>query len=232
MHFFQTSSCPCFGVEHLRAAAALRITSRTQKPLKKPQQQSVSYQQEAFIYHLLYLQYLSGPKHWATPTLSVLWRWGRKLLFCVSWLHHFNALSASGSPWAPHFTLSVFSACSSTISWFRLWGNLQIRQMSSLYEDKECCELGLPGELTQVNSEELEFDYLFNYEPPESDFPSGDLKGLFLLSLLLLSCVSVCVCVNVWKRLVMINCSANCAKVLWAEHVGNVMHFRFGIFSP
>lgn len=47
--------------------------------------------------------------------------------------------------------------------------------MSSFYEDKECPELGL----SQVNSEELEFDYLFNYEPPDSDFPSGDLKGLF-----------------------------------------------------
>ncbi|XP_046725821.1 nuclear factor of activated T-cells, cytoplasmic 2 isoform X1 [Silurus meridionalis] len=55
-------------------------------------------------------------------------------------------------------------------------GNFQIRQMSSLYEDKECCEVGLSGELAQVNSEELEFDYLFNYEPPDSSFPSGDLK--------------------------------------------------------
>lgn len=46
--------------------------------------------------------------------------------------------------------------------------------MSCFNQDKECPEL-----VTQVNSEELEFDYLFNYEPPESDFPSGDLKGLF-----------------------------------------------------
>lgn len=52
--------------------------------------------------------------------------------------------------------------------------------MSSFYEDKECPELGLSG----VNTEELEFDYLFNYEPPDSsDFPSGDLKGLLVIYL-------------------------------------------------
>lgn len=96
--------------------------------------------------------------------------------------------------------------------------------MSSLYEDKEeCCEFGLSGDLTQVNSEELEFEYLFNYEPRESDFPSGDLKGLFsLISLPLLMCLCVCVLVfmDVQYRMDVIavslecSCSADCASAL------------------
>ncbi|XP_027001053.2 nuclear factor of activated T-cells, cytoplasmic 2 isoform X2 [Tachysurus fulvidraco] len=48
--------------------------------------------------------------------------------------------------------------------------------MSSFYQEEKESELRLSGDLTQVNSEELEFDYLFNYEPPDSNFPSGDLK--------------------------------------------------------
>lgn len=68
--------------------------------------------------------------------------------------------------------------------------------MSSFYQEEKESELRLSGDLTQVNSEELEFDYLFNYEPPDSNFPSGDLKGLFLHSLLCLwfveGCVGVC----------------------------------------
>lgn len=94
--------------------------------------------------------------------------------------------------------------------------------MSSLYEDKEeCCEFGLSGDLTQVNSEELEFEYLFNYEPRESDFPSGDLKGLFsLISLPLLKCLCVLVFMDVQYRMDVIavslecSCSADCASAL------------------
>lgn len=63
--------------------------------------------------------------------------------------------------------------------------------MSSFYE-KDSSELGLSGELTQMSSEELEFEYLFNYEPQDSDFPSGDPKGLIWLSVLLLRGVCVC----------------------------------------
>ncbi|TSS48105.1 Nuclear factor of activated T-cells, cytoplasmic 2 [Bagarius yarrelli] len=49
--------------------------------------------------------------------------------------------------------------------------------MSSFYEEeKESCELGLSGELTHGNSEELEFEYLFNYGLPDNDFPSGEPK--------------------------------------------------------
>ncbi|XP_072552270.1 nuclear factor of activated T-cells, cytoplasmic 2 [Salminus brasiliensis] len=49
--------------------------------------------------------------------------------------------------------------------------------MSSFYEDKDCSELGLAGELSQVPCpDELEFDYLFDYEAPCSEFPAGDPK--------------------------------------------------------
>lgn len=128
---------------------------------------------------------------------------------CVSWLHHFNTQRASGSLIST-FVLHVssFLGRSSVILWFRRWDHLQIRQMSSFYgEEKECSELRLSGDLTQVNSEELEFDYLFNYEPPNSDFHSGDLKGLFLL-MSLMSMVCGRLCVGVWNRLLMFNCSA------------------------
>ncbi|KAG9269120.1 nuclear factor of activated T-cells, cytoplasmic 2 isoform X1 [Astyanax mexicanus] len=50
--------------------------------------------------------------------------------------------------------------------------------MSSFYEEKDCSGLGgLAGELGQVNCpDELEFEYLFDYEAPCSEFPAGDPK--------------------------------------------------------
>ncbi|XP_017549733.1 nuclear factor of activated T-cells, cytoplasmic 2 isoform X1 [Pygocentrus nattereri] len=49
--------------------------------------------------------------------------------------------------------------------------------MNSFYEDKDCSELGLAGELSQVNcTDELEFDYLFDYEQPCSEFSAGEPK--------------------------------------------------------
>lgn len=64
-----------------------------------------------------------------------------------------------------------------------------IRQMTSFYDDKE-----LEAELSEVTypDEDLEFDYLFEYEPPCSDFAAGDqgLSEAFVLVLDALS--SVC----------------------------------------
>ncbi|XP_076839991.1 nuclear factor of activated T-cells, cytoplasmic 2 isoform X2 [Brachyhypopomus gauderio] len=52
-----------------------------------------------------------------------------------------------------------------------------LRQMTSFYEDKDCNQLGLTGDLSQVNcSDELEFAYLFDYETPCSDFSAEDPK--------------------------------------------------------
>lgn len=50
--------------------------------------------------------------------------------------------------------------------------------MSSFYDRKDPSELGLEEELSQVNcQDELEFDYLFEYEPPCNNFPGED-QGL------------------------------------------------------
>nr|XP_029520976.1 nuclear factor of activated T-cells, cytoplasmic 2-like isoform X1 [Oncorhynchus nerka] len=47
--------------------------------------------------------------------------------------------------------------------------------MSSFYDRKDPSELGLEEELSQVNcQDELEFDYLFEYEPPCNNFPGED----------------------------------------------------------
>lgn len=56
--------------------------------------------------------------------------------------------------------------------------------MSSFYGEKDCSELvGLAGDLSQVTCpDELEFDYLFDYEPPCSEISSGEPKGWLSLS--------------------------------------------------
>lgn len=50
----------------------------------------------------------------------------------------------------------------------------RIRQMSSFYDGKD-----LEEELSRVScpDDDLSFEYLFEYEPPCSDFPGGD-QGL------------------------------------------------------
>lgn len=46
--------------------------------------------------------------------------------------------------------------------------------MSSFYDRKDPSELGLEEELSQVNcQDELEFDYLFEYEPHAIFMPSS-----------------------------------------------------------
>lgn len=50
--------------------------------------------------------------------------------------------------------------------------------MNSFYDGKNPSDLGLEEELSQVNcQDELEFDYLFEYEPPCDNFPGED-QGL------------------------------------------------------
>lgn len=50
--------------------------------------------------------------------------------------------------------------------------------MTSIYEDKDPSALELAEELSQVNcQDELDFDYLFEYDPPCNDFPAED-QGL------------------------------------------------------
>lgn len=53
-----------------------------------------------------------------------------------------------------------------------------LRQMTSFYDEKD-----LEEDLSRVNcpDEDLEFEYLFEYEPPCSDFAPGDqgLSGAF-----------------------------------------------------
>ncbi|KAJ8369863.1 hypothetical protein SKAU_G00098910 [Synaphobranchus kaupii] len=47
--------------------------------------------------------------------------------------------------------------------------------MTSIYEDKDPSALELAEELSQVHcQDELDFDYLFEYDPPCSDFPAAD----------------------------------------------------------
>ncbi|XP_035238575.1 nuclear factor of activated T-cells, cytoplasmic 2 isoform X2 [Anguilla anguilla] len=47
--------------------------------------------------------------------------------------------------------------------------------MTSIYEDKDPSALELAEELSQVNcQDELDFDYLFEYDPPCNDFPAED----------------------------------------------------------
>ncbi|XP_010873459.1 nuclear factor of activated T-cells, cytoplasmic 2 isoform X2 [Esox lucius] len=55
--------------------------------------------------------------------------------------------------------------------------------MSSFYEGKDPNELGLEEELSQVNcQDELEFDYLFEYEPPREDQDEQNLSSQRVLS--------------------------------------------------
>lgn len=66
----------------------------------------------------------------------------------------------------------------STALWFnrKPWKE---RQMTSIYEDKDTSALELAEELSQVNcQDELDFDYLFEYDPPCSNFATED-QGLY-----------------------------------------------------